>query len=90
MDESPFGEIAHPQQRAFIGAFRQTGNVGLSARCCSTGNSRELRIMLGHELCAPDGQPLPGDSLIPSHRYRRSWHPSRGTVLLYVVPKAGA
>ena len=48
MDESPFGEIAHPQQRAFLAAFQQTGNVRLACEVAKVGRSSHYRWLEEH------------------------------------------
>ncbi len=42
-DESPFAEIAHPQQRAFVAAFQETGNVRLACQVAKVGRSTHYR-----------------------------------------------
>ena len=37
MSESPFPKIAHPQKRAFLVAFRETGNVCLACKVAGVG-----------------------------------------------------
>ncbi len=41
MSESPFPKIAHPYKRAFLAAFRETGNVRLA--CEGRFQARALR-----------------------------------------------
>ena len=43
LDESPFAEIAHPQQRAFVAAFQETGNVRLACQVAKVGRSTHYR-----------------------------------------------
>ena len=41
--ESPFPEIAHPPKRAFLAAFRETGNVRLACEVGGVGRSSHYR-----------------------------------------------
>ena len=43
MGEWPFPEITHPQQRAFLAAFRETGNVRLACEVAKVGRSSHHR-----------------------------------------------
>ncbi len=43
MSESPFPKIAHPYKRAFLAAFRQTGNVCLACEVAKVGRSSHYR-----------------------------------------------
>ncbi len=43
MSESPFPKIAHPYKRAFLAAFRETGNVRLTCKAAGVGRSSHYR-----------------------------------------------
>ncbi len=43
MSESPFPKIAHPYKRAFLAAFRETGNVCLACKAAGVGRSSHYR-----------------------------------------------
>ncbi len=43
MSESPFPKIAHPYKRAFLAAFRETGNVRLACKAANVGRSSHYR-----------------------------------------------
>ena len=43
MSESPFLEIAHPHNRAFLAAFRETDNVRLACEVAKVGRSSHYR-----------------------------------------------
>ncbi len=43
MSESPFPKIAHPYKRAFLAAFRETGNVRLACEVVKVGRSSHYR-----------------------------------------------
>ena len=43
MSESPFPKIAHPYKRAFLAAFRETGNVRLACEAAGVGRSSHYR-----------------------------------------------
>ncbi len=43
MSESPFLKIAHPSKRAFLAAFRETGNVRLACEVAKVGRSSHYR-----------------------------------------------
>ncbi len=43
MSESPFPKIAHPYKRAFLAAFRETGNVRLAREVAKVGRSSHYR-----------------------------------------------
>ena len=43
MSESPFPKIAHPYKRAFLAAFRETGNVCLACQAAGVGRSSHYR-----------------------------------------------
>ncbi len=43
MSESPFPKIAHPYKRAFLAAFRETGNVRLACEVAKVGRSSHYR-----------------------------------------------
>ncbi len=43
MSESPFPKIAHPYKRAFLAAFRETGNVCLACKAANVGRSSHYR-----------------------------------------------
>ncbi len=74
MDESPFHEIAHPQQRAFLVAFLETGNVRRACKVAKVGRSSHYRWLKQHKAyreafnvakqCAAD--------LLESEAYRRA------------------
>lgn len=49
MDESPFPEIAHAQQRAFLAAFLETGNVRRACEVANVGRSSHYRWLKQHK-----------------------------------------
>ncbi len=49
MDESPFREIAHAQQRALLVAFLETGNVRRACEVAKVGRSSHYRWLEQHK-----------------------------------------
>ena len=43
MSESPLPRIAHPQKRALLAAFRETGNVRLACEVAGVGRTSHYR-----------------------------------------------
>ena len=47
MSEAPFPRISHRKQRAFLAAFRETGNVRLSCEAAGVARSSHYRWLDG-------------------------------------------